>query len=263
MYPILFSFGPITIYSFGVFLLLAFLVGSFIVWKFGKETFPPEKILDATLISILTGLIGARAYFIFLHSSTFGGNILKWLHLFLYPGLSFSGGLVFGLIGLFIFCRKKHLNFSLFLDISVLGLCLSEAIGWLGCFFNGCAFGTTTNLPWGFSFIGLLARRHPVQIYASVLFFLIFLLLLRKREVFTKTPGLLALSYFLLSSPTRLLLEFFRGDRIYFKGINFGQILNLSFLLGAIIILLLCFRQRLKEEAVKKVNWLKSKLRKV
>jgi phosphatidylglycerol:prolipoprotein diacylglycerol transferase len=51
-------------------------------------------------------------------------------------------------------------------DSFALPLALAMAVGRWGCFFNGCCYGTPTDLPWGIDF-GDGLRRHPTQIYES------------------------------------------------------------------------------------------------
>ena len=52
MYPILFSLGPVHIYSFGVFLALAFVAGSFYIWRESRNEFREEVILDALVVAV-------------------------------------------------------------------------------------------------------------------------------------------------------------------------------------------------------------------
>jgi prolipoprotein diacylglyceryltransferase len=55
-------------------------------------------------------------------------------------------------------------------DLWVYPLCVSMAIGRVGCFLTGLSddtYGTATGLPWGVDF-GDGIRRHPTQLYESV-----------------------------------------------------------------------------------------------
>jgi len=52
-------------------------------------------------------------------------------------------------------------------DSYALPLALALAVGRWGCFFNGCCFGTPTDLPWGVVFHDGIAR-HPTQLYESL-----------------------------------------------------------------------------------------------
>jgi phosphatidylglycerol:prolipoprotein diacylglycerol transferase len=52
-------------------------------------------------------------------------------------------------------------------DAIAFPLAVCIAIGRWGCFFNGCCFGTETNVPWAVDF-GDGVHRHPTQIYESL-----------------------------------------------------------------------------------------------
>ena len=63
MFPVLASIGGVAISSFGVFLLLAFLIGFFVVWRVIRlYDIDPEKIIDLSLIIFLGSIVGARAF---------------------------------------------------------------------------------------------------------------------------------------------------------------------------------------------------------
>lgn len=213
MLPILFSIGPIKIYSYGFFISLAFLVGSFVVWKRAKEeAYDEEKIFDALVLTILFALLGARVYFILLNFQNFGFNFLKWIWLTRYAGLCFHGGLIGGGIGLWWLvssgrmgpaCRQA--GFWQTADIAVFGLALGQVIAKIGCFFN---------------------QKDFTQIYESLLALLTFYFLLkieRRYRMFSwyksQAPGFLLLSYLTFYSLGRLFLEKLRGDSIYLSGL--------------------------------------------
>ncbi len=247
MLPILFSIGPIKIYSYGFFISLAFLVGSFVVWKRAKEeAYDEEKIFDALVLTVLFALLGARGYFILLNFQNFGFNFLKWIWLTRYAGLCFHGGLLGGILGLFLFTRREKWDFWQTADIAVFGLVLGQAIGRIGCFLNGCCYGKPTNLFLGMKFAGLTERRHPTQLYEAILALLIFYLLLkleRRYRLFAwykgkkdkAEPGFLALAYLIFYNLGRIFLENWRGDGIYWMGISTAKLVSGGILLVALI----------------------------
>ncbi|TSC54161.1 MAG: phosphatidylglycerol:prolipoprotein diacylglycerol transferase [Microgenomates group bacterium LiPW_16] len=241
MYPILFSIGPVKIYSFGVFLVLAAIAGSFEVWREGRSLkFDEEKLLDLILIEAIAGLAGARIYYLILHFEDFGFNPFSWFLIFHFPGLSFLGAIIGGLIGAFIFAKKTGWSFCQIGDFLVLGVSLGEAIGRIGAFLSGSAYGALTSLPWGVPMIGLIGRRHPSQIYEGLAAFLTFAALLRLKTILEikKLPsGLIFLLYFLFFGASRFFLEFFRGDSVYFRGWRTTQIGCLVFIITAVILL--------------------------
>ncbi len=236
MYPILLSLGPIKIYSFGLFLVLATIVGSFVVWREGRALgLDEEKLVDFLLVEIFFGLIGARIYYILLYFKDFSSEPFRWLLIFHYPGLAFVGGFLGGLVGLLYFVRKERWSFWQIADFSVLGLSLAESIGRLGAFFSGTAYGTITNLPWSVTMVGLSGRRHPVQIYEALAALVTFLILLKLKSFSAKRnlpTGLIFTAYLFFWGISRLTLEIFRGDSVYFSGWRITQIVSLVFILS-------------------------------
>jgi prolipoprotein diacylglyceryl transferase len=67
-------------------------------------------------------------------------------------GFSITGGLIGGFLGGFIYARLAKMDFyGIFARLSP-SVLLGQAIGRLGCFLNGDAHGTATDLPWGVEF---------------------------------------------------------------------------------------------------------------
>lgn len=238
MFPILLTLGPVKIYSFGVFLLLALIVASFVIWREGRnQNFDDEKLIDLLIFEAIFGLIGARIYYFVTHFADFGFPpfnlflfVEKFVLFFHFPGLSFMGALLGGVVGAIIFSRKKNWPFWQVGNFLALGVVLGEAIGSLGAFLSGSAYGTATSLPWGVPMIGLLGRRHPVQIYEFLGTLLIFVILLKfKNQRF--------LLYFLLFGLLRFFLEFLRGDSVYFYDLKMTQIVCFIFIVvsGALL----------------------------
>jgi phosphatidylglycerol:prolipoprotein diacylglycerol transferase len=242
MYPVLFSAGPIKIYSFGVFALLAVIVGAFVIWREGRqakpEKFDEEKLLDFLLYVGIFGLLGARIYYLVLHFEDFGLNPFYWILIFHFPGLSFIGAIIGGLVGAFIFAKRTGWSFFQIGDFLVLGASLGEAIGRIGAFLSGSAYGVLTTLPWGVPMVGLLGRRHPTQIYESLAALLTFVILLRLKKFWQQKnlTGGSFLLYFLLFGLTRFFLEFFRGDSVYFRGWRVNQVVDLIFVVVAAVL---------------------------
>src|SRR4030067_2470800 len=99
MLPILFKIGPITIYSFGFFLVLAYLAAAFILWREGKrQGYNEEKLLDLSVISLIAAITGARFYFVLLNWDLFRESPVSSLF-FWQGGFAYHGALVAFLLG--------------------------------------------------------------------------------------------------------------------------------------------------------------------
>lgn len=247
---------------------LAFLTASFLIWKLSRdEEQEEEQILDAILVAVFFGLLGSRIHYILLHLKTFTPNLIRTIHLINFPGLSFQGGLIIGTIAVVIFLQFKKISLWQVGDIAVLGLSLGQAIARLGCFLNGCCYGNVTKLPWGVFFPGIIGKRHPTQIYESLLDFLIFYLLLkiyRKTYLLEKEKrGYGLLSYFIFSGTSRFLIEFLRGDSVYWRGIKIAQLISIIIVLLAVIIFIIRYRFEIKEWIINLILKLKAKSEKL
>lgn len=168
MFPTLVSLGPVRISSFGVMVVIAFLLGAFMVWRQGREAhLDEEKLFDAVLVSVWWGIIGGRLVYGLEHWGEWSG-ILSWLNLTGYPGMSLWGAVVAGSVAWWWFSRQAGWQVLAAADVATPGLMLALAVGWGGAFLNGVGYGRVTSLPWGVRFPGLEGVRHPLQLYSLV-----------------------------------------------------------------------------------------------
>lgn len=233
MHPVLFSFGPVTIYTFGLLALLGFLAASFVVWKRGKEAhFVEEEVLDATVLVTLAGIVGARVAYILFNQERFGFSPLAWLALIRYPGLSFYGGLVGGMLALWLIARRKRWEFLTISDIAVTGLSLAQAIGWIGAFFSGFGMGREVR-SLGMIFPGEEVRRFPLQFVWAIGFLVLFIFLWRMEERYrtldwyrgkraAAQTGFLTFSYFTGLGLIGLFVALFAEARVYWSWLQIG-----------------------------------------
>ena len=118
---------------------------------------------------------------------------------------------------------------------------------------NSEIYGIQTSLPWGFVFIRNLevVPKHPTQIYESLTYFLIFLLLLwlYYRNDGKPRPGLLFGLFLILVFGMRFLIEFIKEDQVAFESgmnLNMGQLLSIPFFLLGIGMLVWSRRRKKK-----------------
>lgn len=169
MFPVI-SIGPFSISSYGIFLALGFLLGVFLVWRLSRAwDLSEEKVLDLTLLTFLGGFIGARAYFILENFSFFGGDLLKWLLVYKYPGFSLWGAILGGVLTLKFFSKKFKINFWQAADFAIVGLLVGLIFLQIGCFLGGCNIGIPSNLFFATNMIGAVGKRFPVQLVEVVL----------------------------------------------------------------------------------------------
>lgn len=191
----------------------------------------PETILDFVFWTILGGVVGARLFFIILNFADFAADP-KEIIMIANGGLAWQGGLIVGAIAGVLFVKKRKLSLWVMADLAAPYLALGQAIGRIGCFFNGCCYGR--ECPWGIYFPVHHDRLHPTQLYDTVMLTAIFFIL----KYLQKKPflrGQIFASYLMLASVERFINEFFRGDHINTSvGLSVFQIVSVGvFFAGA------------------------------
>lgn len=175
MLPTLFSFGPITIKTLNVFLVLAFFSMAFLFWRKGKEEHYDEATLfDGFLLSMLVGIIGARLGFIAFHPEVFGLQIFNWININAYPGFNLITGILAAGAYIYYYANKHKWDVFEIVDFWVLGLSFALSMVWVGLFLDGSSFGYPTSLPIGLIFPGVFEPHQPVQLYFAAFYLLLF-----------------------------------------------------------------------------------------
>jgi phosphatidylglycerol:prolipoprotein diacylglycerol transferase len=149
----------IPVYGYGLMLVVAFLAcvmtARYLAVRKGMN---PEHFVDATLIAVATGLIGARLCSVLenLHEytrtdRTIGQNLLGIFNT-REGGLTFYGGFLLAtpcVIAYGLFRRAKILvGMDIVAPLVMIGL----GFGRIGCFLNGCCYGAPCSLPWAVRF---------------------------------------------------------------------------------------------------------------
>lgn len=240
MLPDLFSVGPLTIHTYGVFVALGFVTGILVTVKLGKDQgIPPQQVMDMAFFMILWAIVGSRLLYILINVSYYRAHPLDAFKIW-QGGLVFSGGLIAVAGAMTWYLRRHRLSFWATGDLWAPALALGQALGRIGCFMAGCCYGQPTDLPWGvvFSHPHTLAPQniplHPTQAYSALGGFAIFfiLLFLYSRRKF---QGQVFLWYLILHSTARLFVERFRGDE---RGLLPGTDMTLTQLLATVILIL-------------------------
>lgn len=199
MHPIICKIGSFTVYSYGLMLAVAFLAGSYLsVRQAKKKNIDPDPVFNLLFIVFISGLIGARLFYVIENMRYYAGNPFEIVMLSR-GGLSWFGGLIAGIISGSVYLKKKKLAFYKIADLVVPFVALAQSIGRLGCFLNGCCFGE------------ILAISMPTQVYSSLVLLIIFVLLRSLQERPYKEGSLFFL-YLLLYSAKRFSVEFWRQD---------------------------------------------------
>jgi len=252
MLPILFTIGGLKVYTFGVFLVLAFFWGSFLLWKNIRLTvFKEDKVFDGLFNAILGALLLGRLVYVWLNWNRFGFSFLKFILINGYPGLSLWGAIFGGVLGLLIFSKIEKLDFLKLADYFATPTLLALAIGKLGAFFAGSEVGTKTNFPLSLHYFQIDGARHLTAAYESIFFFILayvgykLLFKIRKRIL---GQGFNLIYLFWSISFVYLLFDSLKKDKLTFLSYSFNQILSLVIFLTLTVYFVYYFRSQLFQE---------------
>ena len=257
MYPILLQFGSFTISSFGVMMVIAFLLGNYLlridVVAEGYDAIIADDIIFRAAIG---GILGAKLYYLIENIPTgqAADNINGLINIIagiftlngeriafgiqnFGAGLVFLGGLVGGMAAVSWYIYRKNLNWFKIADLAAPFLVLGHGIGRIGCFLVGDDYGIPTNLPWAIAFPNGLPPTniavHPTQLYEMSAYFIIFFYL-RYRKRNQTFSGEIIFEYLFLGGISRFMVEFIRTNTKYIFGLSGAQYISiLMIVIGA------------------------------
>jgi phosphatidylglycerol:prolipoprotein diacylglycerol transferase len=223
MYPELFKIGPITFYSYGLMMGLAFIVAAFIAGKEAdRRGFGGEDYYNFLIIVLVVGVVFSRIMYVALRLPEYAGNPLSVFDIRA-GGLAIHGGLLGGVLAGIWYARKKSISFWSLADSMAPSLAVGMGIARWGCLFAGCCYGRLSTLPWAVTTVLAPGWRHPAQVYESLLDFVIFAILWFSRRK-TKADGQLFAAYVGLYSIVRFIVEYYREPDLVIGPLTAAQI---------------------------------------
>jgi len=237
VFPELFTVGPLTVYTYGVLLAAAYLLGLRLAMaRATGRGLDPTRMLDLGIYIIISALVGAKALLLVVEWDHFTSSPAELLSLARSGGV-FYGGLILAVAVAFWYIRRHRLPFWQTCDVFAPGIALGHAVGRLGCLAAGCCYGRPTSVPWAVTFHDPAAAAnvgtplgvplHPTQLYESGAEFLILGLLLATERKGRAFAGRTFWLYMLLYGISRFVIEFYRGDP---RGQVFGGLSTSQFI---------------------------------
>lgn len=260
MYPVLFRLpewfpilGGEPITSFGVMMLMAFLVGGYVLKvELGRMGRDPEIAWDLLFMAVVGGVIGARLYYVLLNYPRFAADPFGML--FARGGMVWYGGFLLAAALVIWRIRKLGLPLGRTADAAAPALALAYAVGRIGCFLVGDDYGRPTDSWVGIAFpngapptradtiserfgitvdpaiiekYGEIVPVHPTQLYETGLSTLIFFLLWSLRGKGHR-PGWIFMMWLALAGVERFIVEIFRAKDDRFVGaLTLAQMISL------------------------------------
>jgi len=258
-------YGVIIAFGF----LLAVLFGGRMAYKWKMNL---DKMIDVLIGGTLGGVVGARLYYVLFHLDILKDDFWELFRIW-NGGLAIYGGLIGGLLGAYIVCRVRKLNFLNLMDLCAMSFLIGQGIGRWGNFTNQEAFGTNTNLPWGmwsqetanyilrnqaaFAAHGIRATAgsvfdkayvHPTFLYESLWCLAAFGIIYLICRKWRKFSGQLILCYGVLYGAERFVVEGLRLDSLYIGSgnVRVSQLLSGILVLGCLAALIFFMRKYTK-----------------
>ncbi len=256
MKPVLFYIGSVPVYSYVVFMNLAFVAALSYAWFEAKrQRLNLVYVAELVLVLYIFGLLGARLLYVIVAWEDFSGEFFKLFKIWK-GGLVFYGGLMGAIVAGVAYILLRKLEIWKWTDLMAPAAMISLAVGRIGCLLNGCCYGKTAEgLPWGIVYphdhpslkLGMgQVNVHPTPLYSSLaaLFIFGFLLWLMRRK---RRDGEVFWAMVLAYGAARFVIEFFRGDfrgQVPWTGLSTSQFISVIGIIAAAAFL---FRLRYKK----------------
>lgn len=241
--PVVFSVGQVKIYWYGIITALAFLVITIGVLRNSeKYGIKQDDLIDLILITTPIGILCARIYYVLVNWDYYRNNLSE-IYKIWHGGLAIYGGIIGGLITIYLFCRIRKINTLNLLDHIVVYLVLGQVIGRWANFVNQELFGPNTDLAWGMTgdiirstiinspsqFPGVDPDKpvHPLFLYESLWNLVTFFILLwfRKRK---KLNGEVFSLYMISYGLARFVIDSLRFD-LKIGDVNINRVIGFTF----------------------------------
>jgi hypothetical protein len=278
MRPYLFKVGNFELRVYSLMYILALFIAIFLAKhdKLAKKRgiTDNKQIEDFAFITLFSGLIGARIYYVILKWDYYS-KMLYEIPMVWKGGLAIHGGIIGGIVAILIFSKIHNKKFFVLTDMSVGPLILGQALGRIGNFANGEIHGVPTFTPWSVIISGKFSTwwnlynslplseqakyrplvpwgvvfpentsagmefptypLHPAMLYELVLNVIAFLLIW---FVFRKKEykrGILSMIYLILYGIIRIFVSAFRAEDLLIYGFKMPYIVSAIMIICGIV----------------------------
>ena len=265
--PVAISLGSFNVYYYSLMFVIAFASGLYLMKFMYKKEGVSLDYLDPLLVYMVAGtLIGARLGEVFFYNwDYFQNNLLEiilpvkitedgWKFVG-FRGLASHGAVIGILSALYLYTKKyKYASMVWLLDRIAITVAFGGVFIRIGNFFNSEIVGKYTGSSFGVVFQnnGETLPRHPVQLYESLGYFIVFIILflIYKNSRFRNQKGFLIGAFFSLLFTVRFFAEFVKesqggfGEKIGY--LSTGQWLSIPLILLGLALIALSYRNKAK-----------------
>jgi phosphatidylglycerol:prolipoprotein diacylglycerol transferase len=257
VYPFVIHLGPLEITGYGLMLMVAFLMGGWLIARQLRENqLREDYAADIVAAAVIGGIIGAKLWYVALTGDPGA--------LFSRGGLVWYGGFIGGAVAVILNGWRLKVPLRWTMQLTAPALAAAYALGRVGCFLVNDDYGRPTDLAWGMRFpeglppstAGNLHQLfgvaipaginpstvlavHPTQLYEVAAMLVAFAVLwsLRKRRY---PVGWIFGLYLVLAGIERFLVEFVRAkdDRLL-GAFTLAQATSVAIVLIGIVLLVI------------------------
>ena len=263
MRPPFFKIGNFELRIYSLMYILAFIIGIKIFEKDDvarKRGVKDKKMIeDFAFFAMISGLIGARAYYVLMKFNEYASDPISILKVW-EGGLAIHGGIIGGLIGSYLYAKKHKMSLWILTDMGVGPLLFGQFLGRFGNLANGEIHGVPTFtplnvifsgkfkewwttyrsmsldaqskfkelVPWGLVFpqdspAGMEFPNyplHPAMLYEAILNLIGFILLWFYFRKKEYNPGVLSMIYLIMYAIIRIFVSTFRAEDLIVPGLG-------------------------------------------
>ena len=235
IYPFIIHLGPLEVTGYGLMLMVAFLMGGWLIARQLKENnLREDYAADIVAAAVIGGIIGAKLWYVALTRDP--GALLSR------GGLVWYGGFIGGALAVILNSWRLKVPLRWTMQVTAPALAAAYALGRVGCFLVNDDYGRPTNLPWGVKFpeglppstagnlrhlFGIpvppgidpssVMTVHPTQLYEVAAMLIAFAVLWRLRRKGQPVGWLFGL-YLVFAGVERFLVEIVRAKDDRFLG---------------------------------------------
>jgi phosphatidylglycerol:prolipoprotein diacylglycerol transferase len=235
IYPFVFHLGPLEITGYGLMMMVAFLMGGWLIaLELKRRGLSEDYAADMIAAAVIGGIVGAKLWYVVVTQDAGA--------LFSRGGLVWYGGFIGGTAAVILNGWRLKVPLRWTMQLAAPALPAAYALGRVGCFLVNDDYGRPTDLPWAVKFpqglppstaanmeqlFGIpvapgidpstVLAVHPTQIYEVILMLAAFMLLWSLRKSGRPIGWIFGL-YLVIAGVERFLIEILRAKDDRFLG---------------------------------------------